>query len=111
MPFQPTDVNKCSQNGNLMLTMEMEEDTCKRLSQLGSTTHCYSPLTHSALPSVPSRTSDVHCAVQKPELWSPSSFMPQVKAGAEMVSVLLKGKTSVLTGLLSAHEQLIAVSS
>ncbi|XP_042684455.1 protein SFI1 homolog isoform X4 [Centrocercus urophasianus] len=85
MPFQPTDVNKCSsQNGNLMLTVEMEEDTCKRLSQLGSTTHCYSPLTHNALPSVPSRTSDVHCAVQKPELWFPSSFMPQVKPGAEM---------------------------
>lgn len=84
-PFQPTDVKKCfSQNGNLMLTMEMEENTCKWLSQLGSTTHCYSSPTHTARPYVPSRTSDVHCVVQKPELRSPSSFMPQVKAGAEM---------------------------
>lgn len=53
----------------------------------------------------------MHCVVQKPELRSPSSFMPQVKAGAEMVSVLLKGKISVFTGLLSARAQLIAVSS
>ncbi|XP_072207336.1 protein SFI1 homolog isoform X1 [Excalfactoria chinensis] len=84
-PFQLTDVNKSSsQNGNLMLTVEMQENTCKWLSQLGSTSHCYSSLTHTPLPSVPSRSSDVHCAGQKPELRTPSYFMPQVKAGAEM---------------------------
>ncbi|XP_065594981.1 protein SFI1 homolog [Cyrtonyx montezumae] len=83
MPFQSTDVNKCSsQTGNLM--MDMEESTCKWPSQRGSTTHCCSYLTRSALPSVPSRTNDVHCAVQKPELRSPSSFMAQVKDRAQM---------------------------
>ncbi|XP_021268867.1 protein SFI1 homolog isoform X2 [Numida meleagris] len=100
MPVQPTDVNKrSSRTGNLMLAMEMEENTCKWLSQLGSTTHCYSSLTHAALPSVPSRTSDVRRAVQKPELWSPSFFMPQVKAGAEM-----KGGQPV-HGQRGAHSQ------
>ncbi|OXB64644.1 hypothetical protein ASZ78_008720 [Callipepla squamata] len=83
MPFQSTDVNKCSsQTGNLM--MDMEESSCKWLSQQGSTTHCYSYLAHSPLPSVPSRANDVHCAVQKPELRPPSSFMAQVKDRAQM---------------------------
>ncbi|XP_075574799.1 protein SFI1 homolog [Pelecanus crispus] len=84
-PFQQTSVNKCSaQTGNLKLTPQMEESTCKCLSQMGNTTHSYPSLTHAALPSVPLWTQDVHHAVQRPELWSPSSFMHQTKAGAEM---------------------------
>ncbi|XP_035412651.1 protein SFI1 homolog [Cygnus atratus] len=84
-PFQQTDGNKCSsQTGNLMPTTEMEESTCKWLSQMGSTTHSNSSLTHTALPSVPLWTRDVHRAVQKPELRSPSFFVPQEKAGSEM---------------------------
>ncbi|KFQ88014.1 Protein SFI1, partial [Phoenicopterus ruber ruber] len=92
-PFQQTSVNKCSaQTGNLMLTPQMEESTCKCLSQMGNTTHSHPSLIHAALPSVPLWTRDVHRTVQRPELWSPSSFVPQVQAGAEMVSVLLKEK-------------------
>ncbi|KFZ67200.1 Protein SFI1, partial [Podiceps cristatus] len=84
-PFQQTSVNQCSvQTGNLMLTSQMEESTCKYLSQMGDTTHSHPSLVHAALPSVPLWTHDVHCAVQRPELWSPLSFMPQMKAGAEM---------------------------
>ncbi|XP_074743325.1 protein SFI1 homolog isoform X7 [Strix uralensis] len=84
-PFQQPAVNKCSaQTGNLMLTPQMEESACKCLSQLGNTTHFYPPLTRAAVPSVPLWTQDVCCAVQRPELRSPSAFMPQVKAGAEM---------------------------
>lgn len=97
-PFQQTSVNKCFvQTGNLMLIPQMEESTCKHLSQMGNTTHSYPSLTHAALRSVPLWTHDVCRAVQRPELWSPSSLMPQMKAGAEMVSVLLKEK---LVGLL-----------
>ncbi|KAM6119980.1 protein SFI1 homolog [Phoenicopterus ruber ruber] len=84
-PFQQTSVNKCSaQTGNLMLTPQMEESTCKCLSQMGNTTHSHPSLIHAALPSVPLWTRDVHRTVQRPELWSPSSFVPQVQAGAEM---------------------------
>ncbi|XP_032054725.1 protein SFI1 homolog [Aythya fuligula] len=84
-PFQQTDGNKCSsQSGNLMPVTETEESTCKWLSQMGSTTHSNSSLTHTALPSVPLWTRDVHCAVQKPKLRSPSFFMPHEKAGSEM---------------------------
>lgn len=98
-PFQQTDGNKCSsQTGNLMPTTEMEESTSKWLSQVGSTTHSNSSLTHTALPSVPLWTRDVHRAVQKPELRSPSFFMPQEKAGSEMVSILLKEKLVCLLG-------------
>ncbi|KFP54179.1 Protein SFI1, partial [Cathartes aura] len=89
-PFQQTSVNKCSaQTGNLMLTPQVEESTCKRLSQMGNTARSCPSLIHAALPSVPLWTNDVHCAVQRPELWSPSSFMPQKKAGAEIKSALL----------------------
>ncbi|KAM6377613.1 protein SFI1 homolog isoform 2-T2 [Pluvialis apricaria] len=84
-PFQQTSVNKCSvQTGNLMPTLQMEESTCKCLSQVGNTTHSYPPPIHAALPPVTLWTRDVRCAVQRPELRSPSSFMPQMKAGAEM---------------------------
>ena len=98
-PFQQTSVNKCSaQTGNLMLTPQVEESTCKRLSQMGNTARSCPSLIHAALPSVPLWTNDVHCAVQRPELWSPSSFMPQKKAGAEIVSALLKEKLVCLLG-------------
>ncbi|KAM6193627.1 protein SFI1 homolog isoform 2-T4 [Sarcoramphus papa] len=84
-PFQQTSVNKCSvQTGNLMLTPQVEESTCKCLSQMGNTARSCPSLTHAALPSVPLWTNDVHRAVQRPELWSPSSFMPRKKDGAEM---------------------------
>ncbi|KAM6052387.1 protein SFI1 homolog isoform 2-T4 [Chlamydotis macqueenii] len=84
-PVQQTPVNKCSaQSGNLMLMSQMEESTCKCVSQMGDTTHSYPPLTHAALPPVRLWTRDVRCAVEGPELWSPSSFMPHMKAGAEM---------------------------
>ncbi|XP_068268446.1 protein SFI1 homolog isoform X2 [Nyctibius grandis] len=85
-PFQQTFVNKSSaQTGNLMLTPQMEESTCKRLSsQTSNTPRSYPSVIHAALPSVPLRTNGVHRAVQRPELWSPSSFVPQMKAGAEM---------------------------
>uniref|UniRef100_A0A8C0EPQ6 SFI1 centrin binding protein n=1 Tax=Bubo bubo TaxID=30461 RepID=A0A8C0EPQ6_BUBBB len=84
-PFQQPAVNKCSaQTGNLMRTPQMEESACKCLSQMGNTTHFYPPLSRAAVPSVPLWTQDVCCAVQRPELRSPSAFMPQVKAGAEM---------------------------
>ncbi|XP_010084272.1 PREDICTED: protein SFI1 homolog [Pterocles gutturalis] len=83
-PFQQTSVNKCSaQTGNLMVIPQVEESTCKCPSQMGNTTHLYPSLIHGALPSVPLWTRDVCHAVQRPELGSPS-FMPQVKAGAEM---------------------------
>ncbi|KFZ59709.1 Protein SFI1, partial [Antrostomus carolinensis] len=85
-PFQQTSVNKCSmQTGNLVQTPHMEESTCKCLSQMGNTPHPCPSLIHAALQSVAPWTHDVHRAVQRPELWSPSSFMPQMKAGAEMV--------------------------
>ncbi|XP_032857375.2 protein SFI1 homolog isoform X2 [Tyto alba] len=84
-PFQQPSVKKCSaQTGNLMLTSQMEESTCKCLSRVGNTTYSCPSLTHAALPSVPLWTHDVRCVVQRPELGSSSSFMPQVKAGAEM---------------------------
>ncbi|KGL96182.1 Protein SFI1, partial [Charadrius vociferus] len=89
-PFQQTSVNECSaQTGNLMPTLQMEESTCKCLSQMGNTTHSYPPLIHAALPPLPLWTRDMHHTVQRPELWSPSSFTPQMKAGAEMKSALL----------------------
>lgn len=94
-PFQQTSVNKCpGQTGNLMQTPEVEESTHKRLSQMGNTTRSYPSLVH----ALPLWTNDVHCATQRPELRSPSSFMPQMKAGAEMVSILLKEKLVCLLG-------------
>ncbi|XP_030357620.1 protein SFI1 homolog isoform X4 [Strigops habroptila] len=80
-PFQQTPVNRCpGQTGTLMQTPEVEESTSKCLSQVGNTTRSYPSLVH----AVPLWTHDVHCATQRPELRSPSSFMPQMKAGAEM---------------------------
>nr|XP_009685741.1 PREDICTED: protein SFI1 homolog isoform X3 [Struthio camelus australis] len=85
--FQQTVVNNCSaQAGHLMLSTQMEESTCNQLSQVDSTTHAYPSLLHTALPSVPLWTRDMHHAVQihpRPELWPPSSFIPQMKAEAE----------------------------
>lgn len=78
-----------------MPTPQMEKSTCKCVSRMGNTIQfCPSP-THAAAPSVPLWTDDVCPAVQRPELWSPSSFVSQMKAGAEMVSVLLKEEISV----------------
>ncbi|KFV19713.1 Protein SFI1, partial [Tauraco erythrolophus] len=89
-PFQQTSMNKCSaQPGNLMPTPQMEESTRKRLPQMGNTTHSCPSITHDALPSVPLWKHDVRRAVQRPELWSPSSFMPKMKAGAEMLKSTL----------------------
>ncbi|KFP33720.1 Protein SFI1, partial [Colius striatus] len=86
-PFQQISVNKCSaQTGNFMPTPQMEGSTCKCLSQMGNTAYSCPPLTHAALLSVPLWTCDVHRAVQRPELWS--SFKPQMKAGAEMSTLL-----------------------
>ncbi|KAM9527054.1 protein SFI1 homolog isoform 2-T4 [Guaruba guarouba] len=80
-PFQQTSVNECPwQTGNLMQTPEVEESTRKCLSQMGSTTRSYPSLVH----ALPLWTNDVHCATQRPKLRPPSSFMPQMKAGAEM---------------------------
>ncbi|KAM4649001.1 protein SFI1 homolog isoform 3-T5 [Amazona ochrocephala] len=80
-PFQQTSVNKCPrQTGNLMQTPEVEESTRKCLSQMGNTTQSYPSLVH----ALPLWTNDVHCATQRPKLRSPSSFMPQMKAGAGM---------------------------
>ncbi|XP_026715915.1 protein SFI1 homolog isoform X2 [Athene cunicularia] len=85
VPFQQPAVNRCSaQTGNLMLTPQMEGSACKCLSQMGNATHFCPPPTRAAVPSVPLWTQDVCCAAQRPELCSPSAFMSQVKAGAEM---------------------------
>ncbi|XP_009082343.1 PREDICTED: protein SFI1 homolog, partial [Acanthisitta chloris] len=85
VPFQQTPGNKRSaQIGSLMLTPHTEESTCTRLSQLGNATHCQPPLTPAALPSVPLWTHSVPCAGPRPELMSPASFMPRVKAGSGM---------------------------
>ncbi|XP_065502322.1 protein SFI1 homolog isoform X3 [Caloenas nicobarica] len=82
-PFQQTSVNKCSvQTGNLMPAPQREESTCKCLPQTGNATHPYPSLIRAALLSVPPR--DVHRAVQRSELRSPLSFMPQMEAGVEM---------------------------
>ncbi|XP_075023473.1 protein SFI1 homolog isoform X6 [Calonectris borealis] len=83
-PFQQTSVNRCSaQTGNLTQTPQIEEGTRERLCQMGNISHSYPSLSHAALPSVPLWTHDVCRAAQRPELWSPSFFMPQMKAGAE----------------------------
>ncbi|KAM8993403.1 protein SFI1 homolog isoform 3-T5 [Ara ararauna] len=80
-PFQQTSVNeRPRQTGNLMQTPEVEESTRKCLSQMGNTTRSYPSLVH----ALPLWSNDVHCATQRPKLRSPSSFMPQMKAGAEM---------------------------
>ncbi|KFO85109.1 Protein SFI1, partial [Buceros rhinoceros silvestris] len=69
---------------NFMPTPQMERSTCKCASQMGNTMQsCPSP-TRAALLSVPLWTDDVRPVVQRPELWSPSSFVPQMRAGAEM---------------------------
>ncbi|XP_014818370.1 PREDICTED: protein SFI1 homolog [Calidris pugnax] len=84
-PFQQTSVDKSSvQRGSLMPTLQTEESTCKCVSQMGSATRSHPLLSPAALPSGPLWTHDVGRAVQRPELRSPSSFMPQIKAGAEM---------------------------
>ncbi|KAM9371571.1 protein SFI1 homolog [Phaethornis superciliosus] len=77
-PFQQISVKKCSaQTGNLMLAPQLEKSKC--LSQSGNTSHsCPS------LPSVSLWTHDVHHALQRPELWSPSPFLPQIKAWGEV---------------------------
>ncbi|XP_066056082.1 protein SFI1 homolog isoform X2 [Chamaea fasciata] len=80
-PFQQTSVNKCpAQTGNLMLTPHMEESACKCLSQMGTAAHPHPSLTCASLPPW---TQGVHRAGQGPELWSPASFMSQMKAGSE----------------------------
>ncbi|XP_027552614.1 protein SFI1 homolog isoform X2 [Neopelma chrysocephalum] len=86
VPFQQTSVNKCSaQTGNLLQTPHLEESTCKCLSQTGSAAHSRPvPFLPRAAPSSPPLwTADVPRAGQGPELWSPASFMPQMKAGSE----------------------------
>lgn len=99
VPFQQTSVNKCSaQTGNLMLTPHLEESTCKCLSQMGNAAHPRPSLTCAALPSLPPWTQDMHCAGEGPELWSPASFMSQMKAGSERVSVLLKEQLVCVLG-------------
>lgn len=88
VPFQQPSVNKCPpQTGNLMLTPHLEESTCKCLSQMGSATRPHPSLTCTSLPPW---TQGMPHAGQGPELWSPASFMSQMKAGSEEVSVLLK---------------------
>ncbi|XP_064322426.1 protein SFI1 homolog isoform X2 [Phalacrocorax carbo] len=83
-PCQQTAVNKCSaQTGTLMLTPRTEEGTSMCLSQMGKTTHSCPSLTRAALPAVPPGTRDVRRALRRPELWSLSSFTPQMKRGAE----------------------------
>ncbi|XP_010140267.1 PREDICTED: protein SFI1 homolog [Buceros rhinoceros silvestris] len=98
--FQQTSVNKCSaQSENFMPTPQMERSTCKCASQMGNTMQsCPSP-TRAALLSVPLWTDDVRPVVQRPELWSPSSFVPQMRAGAEM-----RGGQAV-SGHKGAHSQ------
>ncbi|KFU95055.1 Protein SFI1, partial [Chaetura pelagica] len=87
-PFQQTSVNKCSvQSGNLMLTPQMEVSPCKCLSQTGNTTQSCPSAVPAALLSVPLWTPAVHHPARSPKLWTPSSFVPQMKAGAEMVSM------------------------
>ncbi|XP_032931305.1 protein SFI1 homolog isoform X3 [Catharus ustulatus] len=81
VPFQLTSVNKCpAQTGNLMLTPHVEERTCKCLSQMGNASHPHPSLTCASLPLW---TQDRHRTGQEPELWSPASFMSQMKAGSE----------------------------
>ncbi|KAI1232936.1 Protein SFI1, partial [Lamprotornis superbus] len=88
VPFQLTSVNKCpAQTGNLMLTPHVEESTCKCLSQMGNAAHPHPSLTCAPLPLW---TQDMHRTGQGPELWSPASFMSQMKAGSEEVSEMLK---------------------
>uniref|UniRef100_U3JY94 SFI1 centrin binding protein n=1 Tax=Ficedula albicollis TaxID=59894 RepID=U3JY94_FICAL len=81
VPFELTSVNKCpAQTGNLMLTPHVEESTCKCLSQMGSAAHSHLFFTCASLPLW---TQDMHRARQGPELWSPASFMSQMKADSE----------------------------
>ncbi|XP_014109201.1 PREDICTED: protein SFI1 homolog isoform X2 [Pseudopodoces humilis] len=81
VPFQQTSVNKCpAQTGNLMLTPHVEGNACKCLFQMGSAAHPHPSLTCASLPLW---TQDMHRAGQGPELWSPASFMSQMKAGSE----------------------------
>ncbi|XP_030903743.2 protein SFI1 homolog isoform X2 [Melopsittacus undulatus] len=95
-PFQHTSVNKClGQTGNLMQTPEVEESTRRCLSQMGNTTRSYPSLVR----ALPLWTNAVHRATQRPELRSPSSFMPQMKAGAEM------GAGQSVSGHKGAHSQ------
>ncbi|XP_051489513.1 protein SFI1 homolog isoform X2 [Apus apus] len=99
-PFQQTSVNKCAvQSGNLMLTPQMEISPCKCLSQTGNTTQSCPSAVPAALLSVPLWTPAVHHPPQSPELRTPSSFMPQMKAGAEM-----RGRQPV-SGHNGAHSQ------
>ncbi|XP_014750146.1 PREDICTED: protein SFI1 homolog isoform X2 [Sturnus vulgaris] len=81
VPFQLTSVNKCpAQTGNLMLTPHVEESTCKCLSHMGNAAHPHPSLTCAPLPLW---TQDMHRTGQGPQLWSPASFMSQMKAGSE----------------------------
>lgn len=96
VPFQQTSVNKCpAQTGNLMLTPHMEESTCKCPSQMGNAAHPHPSLTCASLPPW---TQDMHRAGHRPELWSPASFMSQMKAVSEEVSVLLKEQLVCVLG-------------
>ncbi|KAL2298571.1 hypothetical protein Nmel_015573, partial [Mimus melanotis] len=81
VPFQLTSVNKCpAQTGNLMLIPHVEENTYKCLSQMGNAAHPHPSLTCASLPLW---TEDMHRTGQGPKLWSPASFMSQMKAGSE----------------------------
>ncbi|OPJ74774.1 SFI1-like protein isoform D [Patagioenas fasciata monilis] len=83
VPFQQTSVNKCSvQTGSLMPMPQREESTCKCLPQTGNATHPYPSLIRAALLSAPPHSA--HRAVQRPELQSPLSFVPQMEVGVEM---------------------------
>lgn len=96
VPLQLTSVNKCpAQTGNLMLTPHVEERTCKCLSQMGNASHPHPSLTCASLPLW---TQDMHRAGQEPELWSPASFMSQLKAGSEQVGEMLKEQLVCVLG-------------
>ncbi|KGL74590.1 Protein SFI1, partial [Tinamus guttatus] len=91
-PSQRTVVNKCSAHvEHLVLSTQTEGSICNQLSQVGSTAHAHPSSVPAALPSAPAWPDDEHHTVQlcpRPELWPPSSFIPQMKAEAKKVSVL-----------------------
>ncbi|XP_075291209.1 protein SFI1 homolog isoform X2 [Opisthocomus hoazin] len=83
-PSGQTPVTQPSaQAGNLMPTPRTDESTCQSLSHVGNTAPSCLSLRHAALPPVPLWTRDVRRAVQRLQLWSPSSFVPPMNAGAE----------------------------
>ncbi|XP_055561163.1 protein SFI1 homolog isoform X1 [Falco cherrug] len=84
-PFQQTPANRCAaQTGDLVAAPRMEESTCKCLSQMSNTAHSCPSLIRAAPLSVPLWTHNTHHTAERPEPWSPSAFVPQMKAGAGM---------------------------